>query len=124
MEHKILICDDELYILESVSYVMRNAGYTILTADNGADALRLAQTEHPALLILDVMLPRLSGFEVCAKLKGDAATGGIRIILLTARGQQDEEDEGFRCGADGYMTKPFSPRKLRQLVEEILEERS
>ena len=121
MKKTVLICDDEIHILESVSYVIKSAGYPILTADNGSEALRLAQAEHPALMILDVMLPWLSGFEVCARLKKDPATSDIHIILLTARGQQTEEDEGFRCGADDYMTKPFSPRKLRQRVEEVLE---
>jgi two-component system alkaline phosphatase synthesis response regulator PhoP len=120
MRPTVLICDDEYHILESVSYIVRNAGFEAISATDGAEALRLARLERPKVMILDVMMPRLTGFEVCRKLKGDPATRDIHLILLTARGQEKDEQQGRDCGADEYMTKPFSPRRLRQRLVELL----
>lgn len=119
MNEKILICDDEPYILESVSYVVRAAGFIALTASDGEEALRLAREEKPALMILDIMLPLLSGLDVCARMKNDPRTKDIHIIILSARGQEIDEAQGLESGADEYLTKPFSPRKLKQRLEEI-----
>jgi len=121
MAKKILICDDKPYVLESVGLVAREEGYDVLTADNGEDALRLARAEMPALIFLDVMMPAKSGFEVCKELKSDPTTHGIYIILLTALGQERDEREGFQCGAEEYMTKPFSPRALRRKLHQLLD---
>jgi len=121
MPKKVLICDDELYILESVSYVVREEGYIAITAEDGEEALRLAQSEAPDLLLLDIMMPGKSGFEVCRELKSDPATRGSYIILLTAMGQERDMEEGHQSGADEYLTKPFSPRNLRKRLHELLD---
>ena len=118
---KVLICDDEPYILESVSFVARAEGYVALTAEDGEEALRLARSERPDLIFLDLMMPRLNGFQVCRTLKEDAATRGMHVIILTARGQEIDRDKGMEVGADEYLTKPFSPRKLRQRMHEVLD---
>src|SRR5215467_9209350 len=119
MAKKVLICDDKPYVLESVGFVVREEGYEFLTADNGEDALRLARAEMPDLMFLDVMMPAKSGFQVCMELKSDPATRGIYIILLTAMGQERDEQEGLKCGAEEYMTKPFSPRSLRKKLHQL-----
>ena len=121
MAKKVLICDDEPYIRESVSYVARDEGYEVLTAEDGEEALRLAREQLPDLIFLDLMMPRLNGFQVCEALKSDAATQGIHVIILTARGQEIDRDRGKDVGAEEYLTKPFSPRKLRQRMHEVLD---
>ncbi|MBI3697796.1 MAG: response regulator [Acidobacteria bacterium] len=118
---KVLVCDDELYILESVTYVVRQEGYTVLSASDGEEALRLARAELPALMLLDIMMPKRNGFEVCGELKSDPLTQGIYVILLTAMGQERDMDEGYQSGADEYMTKHFSPRSLRKRLHELLD---
>ena len=120
MTKKILICDDEPYILESVSYIAKQAGYDFLTAEDGEESVDLAIKEKPALMILDVNMPRLTGFEVCERLKNDPETKDIFIIMLTARGQERDERIGLEVGADEYITKPFSPRNLRKRMDEVL----
>jgi len=120
MSAKVLIADDELYILESVSYVVRSAGMTPLTAEDGQEALRLAETEKPDLIILDVMLPKLSGLQVCQRLRENPLTRAVPILMLSARGQESDEAQGRRSGADDYMTKPFSPRRLKTRIEEMV----
>lgn len=117
---KILVCDDEPHILESVTYVVRKLGFECLTALNGEDGLHLAKTERPDLLILDVRMPKLNGFEVCAQLKGDEATRGIYIIMLTAFGQKQDEQSAEAAGADEFMAKPFSPRWLKTRLGQVL----
>ncbi len=121
MAKKVLICDDEPYIRESVSYVARDEGYEVLTAEDGEEALRLAREQLPDLIFLDLMMPRLNGFQVCEALKSDPATQGIHVIILTARGQEIDRDRGKDVGAEEYLTKPFSPRKLRQRMHEVLD---
>ena len=120
MAKKVLICDDEPYIRESVSYVARSEGYEVLTADDGEAGLQVAREEHPDLVFLDLMMPRMNGFEVCQALKQDPATSRIHIVILTARGQELDRIKGKEVGADEYLTKPFSPRKLRQRLQEVL----
>lgn len=120
MAKKVLICDDEPYILESVSYVAREAGFEVLTAEDGEQALRLAREQRPDLMFLDLMIPRMNGFQVCRALKQDPATSRIHVIILTARGQELDRIKGKEVGADDYFTKPFSPRKLRQRLHEVL----
>jgi two-component system alkaline phosphatase synthesis response regulator PhoP len=121
MAKTVLICDDEPYILESVSYVVRGEGYRVLLADNGEDALRMARSESPDVMILDISMPRKDGNSVCMELKANGITRGIYIIILTARGQERDMHEGYRCGADEFMTKPFSPRSLRRRLHEVLD---
>jgi two-component system alkaline phosphatase synthesis response regulator PhoP len=121
MAKKVLICDDKPYVLESVGFVAREEGYDVVTADNGEDALRMAHAEMPHLIFLDIMMPAKSGFQVCRELKSDPTTRGIYIILLTAMGQERDEQEGLQCGAEEYMTKPFSPRGLRRKLHQLLD---
>jgi len=121
MPKKVLVCDDEPFILEAVSYVVREEGYTALTAEDGEDALRVARAELPNLMILDVSMPKKDGNAVCRELRSDPATQEIYIIALTARGQEREIQESMQCGVDEYMTKPFSPRLLRKKLHQLLD---
>jgi len=120
VSRKVLIVDDELHILESVSYVVRSIGMDPLTAEDGEEAVRLAQTQRPDLIILDVMLPKLSGLQVCESIRAHPDTRQIPILMLSARGQESDEVQGMQAGADEYMTKPFSPRRLRARIEELV----
>ncbi len=121
MSKKIVICDDEPFILESVKHVVTREGYEAITAEDGLKGIELVQKEIPDLVILDVMMPGKTGYEVCKIIKDDSKTKDIFVIILTARGQELDEKLGLDAGADEYMTKPFSPRKLRQRLHEILD---
>jgi two-component system, OmpR family, alkaline phosphatase synthesis response regulator PhoP len=118
---KVLVCDDEPYILEAVSYVVREEGYTVRTAENGESALRLARQEVPDVMILDIWMPNKDGNTVCRELKSDPATSRVYIIVLTAKGQERDMEESLQCGADEYMTKPFSPKSLRKRLHQLLD---
>lgn len=121
MAKKVLICDDDLYILEAVAHVVREEGYEPLLAEDGEGALQLVRAEMPELVLLDIMMPKKNGFEVCRELKSNPGTAGIPIILLTAMAQEHDMEEGYECGADEFMSKPFSPRKLRKRLHELLD---
>ncbi len=120
MRKTILVADDETHILHVVSLKLRNAGYIVLTARDGQEALDLALAERPDLLITDYHMPELSGLELCQRLKQDPSTSGIPAIMLTARGYNlepaDTESSGIRC----MLSKPFSPRQLLATVNEVL----
>jgi two-component system, OmpR family, alkaline phosphatase synthesis response regulator PhoP len=120
MRKRVLVCDDHPYILEAVCRVVDKAGYSYLTATDGNEALQLARTERPSLMILDVSMPKKDGNAVCRELKSDVATRGIYIIMLTARGQEREMQESVECGVDEYIAKPFSPRKLAERLQQVL----
>ena len=117
---KVLVCDDEPHILEAVAFVARKEGYTVLTAEDGEAALRVARAERPGLVLLDLNMPVKSGYQVCEELKSDPEMKGTYVIMLTAKGQDSDRARGVAAGADEYVTKPFSPRKLRQRLVEIL----
>ena len=117
---KVLVCDDEPYILEAVAYVARKEGYTVLTAEDGEAALRVARAEKPGLVLLDLNMPIKSGYQVCEEIKSDPELKGTHVIMLTAKGQDSDRARGVAAGADEYITKPFSPRKLRARLLEIL----
>lgn len=108
----IFIVDDDPDVRELVQYKLLQAGHEVLSATNGQDALRLVPTALPELLLLDVMMPGLSGFEVLAQLRAFDVTRALPIIMLTAKVQETDTERGFTLGADDYMTKPFSPREL------------
>jgi two-component system, OmpR family, alkaline phosphatase synthesis response regulator PhoP len=116
----ILVADDESHILHVVSLKLQNAGYRVVTARDGREALELAQHERPDLLITDYHMPELSGLELCRRLKQEPATSDIPAIMLTARGYslepQDTEKSGILC----MLSKPFSPRQLLATVNEVL----
>lgn len=120
MPKKVLVCDDEPYIVESVSYVVRKAGFNVVIAEDGRAALETAQREKPDMIFLDIMMPHLSGYEVCRSLKGDPESRDTYIVMLTARGQEEDERQALDCGANEFMTKPFSPRKMKAKLLQIL----
>ena len=117
---KILVADDEEDVLALVTSSLKAAGYSTLNADDGPSALASAREHMPALIVLDLMLPGMSGLEVCKALKSDNATKQIPIIMLTAKADEVDRILGFELGADDYMTKPFSPRELTLRVQSVL----
>ena len=116
----VLAADDDKDILELITFRLERSGYTVLQARDGEEALKLAQAEKPSLAVLDVMMPKLDGFELTRRLRADSATSRMPIILLTARGQDADVQQGFAAGADDYIRKPFSPQELRARVQAIL----
>ena len=120
-ERTILVADDESHILHVVSLKLKNAGYRVLTARDGQEALEMAQQEKPDLLITDYHMPQLSGIELCRKLKQDPATTNIPAIMLTARGYSLEPADTEQSGILRMLSKPFSPRHLLTTVNEVLE---
>ncbi|HSZ55544.1 MAG TPA: response regulator [Tepidisphaeraceae bacterium] len=117
----ILVADDESHILNVVSLKLRNAGYRVITASDGQEALDLAVQEKPDLVITDYHMPRLSGIELCRRLKQDAQTRGIPAIMLTARGYHLDEQDTIDSGILQMLSKPFSPRHLLVTVNQVLE---
>lgn len=116
----ILVADDESHILNVVSLKLRNAGFRVITARDGEEALELASTEHPDLLITDFHMPGLSGIDLCRRLKQSAATASIPAIMLTARGYNLEAGDTEESGIRHLISKPFSPRELLSTVNEVL----
>ena len=120
-EKTILVADDETHILHVVSLKLRNAGFKVITARDGQEALEMAQAQHPDLLITDYHMPQLSGLELCQRLKQDARTSDIPAIMLTARGYHLEPRDTEQSGILRMLSKPFSPRHLLSTVNEVLE---
>lgn len=112
MRHKILVVDDEADVMDMLVLNLRAAGFLVVTVEDGASALTKVRSESPSLIILDLMLPQMSGLEVCKVLKSDLATRHIPIIMLTAKAEEVDKIVGLELGADDYVTKPFSPREL------------
>jgi two-component system phosphate regulon response regulator PhoB len=117
---RILVADDEPDVLQLVSANLKNAGYNVLKAEDGLSALNQARETLPSLIVLDLMLPEMSGLEVCKVLKKEPATAAIPIIMLTAKAEEVDRIVGLELGADDYMTKPFSPRELVLRVKSVL----
>lgn len=123
MAQKILIVDDEPHIrllLEQTLEELEDEGVELLTATNGEEALEMIQEEQPQLVFLDVMMPKLNGFEVCQTVKHELSLAGIYIIMLTAKGQEFDKQKGAEVGADLYMTKPFDPDEILEKSVEVL----
>jgi DNA-binding response OmpR family regulator len=116
----ILVADDDQDILELVAFRLERAGYEVLTAGDGEQALAAAREHRPALAVLDVMMPKLTGYDVVKAMRAEEGTSRIPVILLTARVQEADVSRGFEAGADDYIRKPFSPQELRARVEAIL----
>src|SRR5512143_2339121 len=116
----VLVVDDEPHIVALVAYHLATAGYRVSTAKSGADALTLADRERPSLVILDLMLPGMSGFDVLRKLRAKPGTRDVPVLMLTARREEPDRIEGLSLGADDYLTKPFSPQELVLRVKAIL----
>ena len=116
----VLAADDDEDILELVAFRLERSGYTVLRAHDGEEALELARRERPDLAVLDVMMPKLDGFELTKRLRAEDGTSRMPIILLTARAQDADIVRGFDMGADDYIRKPFSPQELGTRVQAIL----
>jgi DNA-binding response OmpR family regulator len=116
----VLVADDEDDVLELIVFRLERSGYTVVKAHDGAEALDLARSSHPDLAVLDVMMPKMDGFELTQRLREEEATSKMPIILLTARSQETDIQRGFDVGADDYIRKPFSPQELRSRVQSIL----
>lgn len=120
MKQRILVVDDEPEAVELVEFNLKQAGYAVVTAADGSEALKKARTQTPDLIVLDVMLPEMDGFEICKTLRLESATARVPIIMLTAKAAEIDRVLGLELGADDYLTKPFSPRELLLRVKKIL----
>ncbi|MGF1642723.1 MAG: response regulator transcription factor [Thiotrichales bacterium] len=120
MSDKILIADDEPNILISLEYLMKREGFETIVAEDGQAALDAINRERPSLVLLDVMMPKMTGFEVCHAVRANASLKDIRILMLTAKGRDTDIAKGLALGADSYMIKPFSTKDLVQKVRDLL----
>jgi DNA-binding response OmpR family regulator len=121
MNKSILVVDDEMYIVNILDFTLATEGLRVITAANGEEALREAVENPPDLVILDVMMPKIDGFEVCRALKAKDETKDIPVILLTAKDRDSDREKGREAGADLYVTKPFSPTRLLEDVRALLQ---
>ncbi len=120
MIRRVLIVDDEPNIVTSLEFLMRGRDYEVRVARDGEEALRLAERFRPDVVLLDVMMPERNGFEVCRKIRENSSLGNVKIIMLTAKGRDDEREKGFGSGANAYVTKPFSTKELLSTVRGLL----
>ena len=120
MGNKILIVDDEPNIVRSLSFALNKDGYDVSIAEDGDQAMAMIRSSKPDILILDVMMPKKDGYDVCQEVKSDAALRDIHVMMLTAKGQQGDLEQGLLQGADEYITKPFSPMKIAARVKKLL----
>jgi CheY-like chemotaxis protein len=121
--HKILIVDDDPIIRNLLVQILESFeshGVELLTAENGESAIDIIQEAHPNVVFLDVMMPKMNGFEVCSILKGNPANKDICVIMLTAKGQESDKHKANSVGADGYITKPFNIREITEKICEVL----
>lgn len=119
MPLKVLVCDDERHIVRLIQVNLEREGYNVVTAYDGKDGLEKVKAEKPDLMVLDVMMPYMDGFEVLKNLRRDPATESLPVIMLTAKAQDKDVFEGYHYGADMYLTKPFNPRELIAFVKRI-----
>lgn len=122
MSKKILIADDEPNIVTSLEYLMKKSGYEVKIARNGDEALALVESFLPDVVLLDVMMPRKSGYEVCQKIRERMDWQHIKIVMLSAKGREAEVNKGLALGADAYITKPFSNQELIARIGGLLED--
>jgi len=121
MPRSVLIADDEQNIVISLQYLMKREGHAVSVARDGREALAAIQRDRPDLVLLDVMMPGLSGFDVCQAVRADPELAAVKILLLTAKGRDTDLAKGLALGADAYMTKPFSTQELAARVRALLE---
>lgn len=117
---KILIAEDEKDIRELVAFTLRFAGFEVVTATNGAEAIEVATETKPDLILMDVRMPKMTGYQACEKLKEQEATRDIPVVFLSAKGQESEIEQGLQSGAERYILKPFAPDDLTRQVNAIL----
>lgn len=120
MSKRVLIVDDEPNIVISVEFLMKREGFEVSVARDGEEGLAAIRQQRPDLVVLDVMMPKLNGFEVCEAVRTDPDLSGVRILMLTAKGREAEIKKGIELGADAYMPKPFSTRELVDKVKALL----
>jgi len=120
MSYKVLIADDEPNIVISLEFLMKREGHEVSIARDGQQALEAIRTERPHLVLLDVMMPFKTGFEVLQALRADEALAGTKVLMLTAKGRETDTAKGLALGADAYMTKPFSTKELAERVRQLL----
>ena len=120
MVKKILIIEDDPATSRLVSYSLNHEGYEVITAPNGLDGVRKARTEKPDLIILDVMLPGMDGFEICHRLRSEPETVKLPVLMFSAKAQEADKDTGLRVGADDYLVKPAAPSDIVNRVEKLL----
>jgi len=122
MAKRILVVDDEPNIVLSLEYLMQQAGYEVTTATDGAQALDAIKAAPPDLVLLDVMMPKHDGYEVCQLVRNHPEWREVKIVMLTARGREVEREKGLSLGADDYITKPFATQELIEKVRQVLGE--
>lgn len=120
MPRLVLVVEDEPNIVESLSFLMKQEGFDVRVASDGATALQLVESEHPDLVVLDVMLPRRDGYDVCQAIRANRRHDGVRIMMLSAKGREMDRHKGMALGADDYVTKPFSTRDLVDRARSLL----
>ncbi len=120
MPQTILVVEDEPNIVESLSFLMKKAGFVVRVARDGNTAIRTIESEAPDLVLLDIMMPRRDGYEVCQTIRANPDWDDVRIIMLSAKGRDLDRRKGLELGADDYITKPFSTREIVERVHEIL----
>jgi DNA-binding response OmpR family regulator len=121
MTHSVLVVEDEPNIVDSLSFLMKQAGYRVWIARDGDTALRMVASETPDLVLLDVMLPRRDGYQVCQAIRANPEWNGVRVIMLSAKGRELDRRKGIALGADDYITKPFSTREIVERVQRTLD---
>ena len=124
MKKRILLVEDDPSAIRLVSYTLEQEGYEVLTASNGLEGLKKAQEEKPDLLVLDVMLPGLDGFEVCRRLRADGETALLPVLMLSAKAQEIDKTTGMKMGADDYLPKPADPAEIVARVAGLLEKKA
>ena len=117
---KVLVIDDEEYIQHILNFSFGAEGYEVVTAADGEEGIRKAKSEKPDIIVLDIMMPKMDGYEACKRLKSDPSTKNIPVILLTAKGREVDRKLGSQAGADDYVVKPFSPGRLIERVEGMM----
>ena len=120
MTNQVLVVDDEPFILRSLTYVLQKKGFDVLQAWNGEEGLETIRRERPRLVFLDVMMPKMSGFDVCRAVRSEPWGDQIWIVMLTAKGQESDRERGLAAGVDEYMTKPFSPSRIVEKAHQYL----
>jgi len=116
----VAIIDDEPFIRETASFILEMEGYEVITACNGEEGLELVRQERPKVVLLDVMMPRKNGYDVCREIKSDPALKDIFIIMLTAKGQKADQEKAQEVGADCYITKPFDDEVVLALISRVI----
>ncbi len=117
---KIVIAEDEPDIRELIAFTLRFAGHEVITGNNGEEGYQLTKAEHPDLVMLDVRMPKLTGYEACKRIKAEPALANIPVIFLSAKGQESEIEQGLAAGAEEYLLKPFAPDQLVDRVKTVL----